>query len=520
MSDQNPYDRVPYTSFAYPRTHPDRLSLVARLCGMRPAPITACRVLELGCASGGNLIPMAFHLPDSEFVGVELASRQVEPGRKSIEALGLPNIRLENASILEVDEGWGSFDYIICHGVYSWVPEPVQDKILSICRDRLAPDGVALVSYNTYPGWHLRESVRRMMLYHARRFDDAQTRTRQSRALIDFVARNTNRESAYGQLLSAELELLSGVGDDYLYHDLLEERNEPLYFHDFVERAVAKELCYLGEAEVTTMFASNLSPEAREKLTGLSSDIVATEQYMDFIRNRTFRSTLLCHSGTDLRRHITPDRIEGFLMASPLGPAPSEHPDDPLSETFAAEGRGRVTTRDPLVKAALRILGQEWPVALPFDELLRRTLSVLASAGDGPDPREAGQSLLPELLHCFASQLVDLRVWQPPIARSVGDRPRTSALIRHQVESSDSVTTQLHAAAHLDPLVKHLVPLLDGTRSRSDLVTALARLAEERVLQVDGDGEPITDRARLEVVMREVLGKVLQQMRSNALLEA
>jgi cyclopropane fatty-acyl-phospholipid synthase-like methyltransferase len=125
------------------------MNLVAHLCGMRPVPITGCRVLELGCASGGNLIPMAFHLPESEFVGVEIASRQIEPGRKSIEALGLSNIRLENAGILDVDESWGSFGDIICHGVYCWVPTEVQQKILSICRDRLARDGVALISYNT-----------------------------------------------------------------------------------------------------------------------------------------------------------------------------------------------------------------------------------------------------------------------------------------------------------------------------------------------------------------------------------
>jgi methyltransferase-like protein/SAM-dependent methyltransferase len=520
MTEATPYDLVPYTSFPYPRTHPDRMNLVARLCGMNPAPITACRVLELGCASGGNLIPMAFHLPSSEFVGVEIASRQIEPGHKSIEALGLTNIRIENASILEVDASWGIFDYIICHGVYSWVPAEVQEKILSICRDRLAREGVALVSYNTYPGWHLRESMRHMMLYHSRRFDDAATRTHQSRALLDFVARNTSPESPYGSLLNSEIELLAGVGDDYLYHDLLEERNEPVYFHHFIERAVEKKLSYLGEADVTMMLASNLSPEVSEKLSGLASDIIATEQYMDFIRNRSFRYTLLCHSGTALRRNITPEATLPFSIASPVGPTPSENPDDPLSETFSAEGRGTITTSEPLVKAALRILGEAWPVALPFDDLFQRARSVVAPAGEGPDDRQARETLLSELLQCFANQLTDLRGWQAPMARRVSAAPRVSALARHQVRSSASVTSQLHAASHLDPFAMQLIPLLDGTRSHSELASALAQRAEDRVLRVDADGEPITDRDQLESVMREVLGKVLQQMRSNALLEA
>ncbi|MCD4811464.1 hypothetical protein K8R14_02560, partial [bacterium] len=63
------YDEVPYESQSFPQSHPDRLAMLARLFGLSPAPVTQCRVLELGCAGGGNLIPMAFHLPDSEFVG-------------------------------------------------------------------------------------------------------------------------------------------------------------------------------------------------------------------------------------------------------------------------------------------------------------------------------------------------------------------------------------------------------------------------------------------------------------------
>jgi methyltransferase-like protein len=400
------------------------------------------------------------------------------------------------------------------------VSREIQDKILSICSERLAPQGVACVSYNTYPGWHQREAVRHMMLYHSRRFSDAATRTRQSRALIDFLVRSSTRESPYRMLLEEERQLLERVGDDYLYHDLLEEVNEPLYFHHFVERAATKSLTYLGEAEFHTMIASNFPDEVREKLAGVSSDIVATEQYMDFIRNRSFRSTLLCHAGTALERHIPPDAITPFLMAAPLGPAPSQAPDDPLTETFSHPQRGTVTTSDPLVKAALRILGEHWPIALPFAELRQRTLRVVAAGGDGPDEDETTRVLLPELLQCFSSHLVDLRGWQPPIARVVSERPRASALVRHQAAAGWSVTSQIHSVAHLDPIAKHLSPLLDGTRTRPELVDALVRLAESRVLEVDADDRPITDRARLQVVLRGLVDKVLRQMRANALLEA
>jgi len=89
---------------------------------MIPAPVTKCRVLELGCASGGNLIPMAFNLPESEFIGVDFSAKEVEMGNKIIKDLNLKNIRLEQLSIMDIDETFGKFDYIICHDVYSSVP--------------------------------------------------------------------------------------------------------------------------------------------------------------------------------------------------------------------------------------------------------------------------------------------------------------------------------------------------------------------------------------------------------------
>src|SRR5262249_30408638 len=161
------YDEVPYSSKPFPQTHPDNLATVATLFGMTPPPVERCRVLELGCAAGGNLLPLAAALPGSRFVGIDLSRRQIDDGRPGREALGLRNFRLRHRSILDVGADFGQFDYILCHGVYSWVPAPVQDKILEVCAGHLAPNGVAYVSYNTYPGWHIPGAVRAMMRYHA-----------------------------------------------------------------------------------------------------------------------------------------------------------------------------------------------------------------------------------------------------------------------------------------------------------------------------------------------------------------
>jgi SAM-dependent methyltransferase len=184
------YDEVPYLKSAFPQTHPDRLATLARLFGLAPPDLETCRVLELGCASGDNLIPMALGLPNARFLGIDSSIRQIQHGRQTIDALGLTNIELRHASIADVTAADGRFDYIVCHGVYSWVPEPIREAILQICRDNLVSEGVAYVSYNTLPGWRVRGMIRDMMIYHSDQFEGAAERLQQARALLDFLAQS------------------------------------------------------------------------------------------------------------------------------------------------------------------------------------------------------------------------------------------------------------------------------------------------------------------------------------------
>src|SRR5260370_37085826 len=144
---QSTYEEIPYSSNPFSYTHPDNLATVGMLMGMTPPSVERCRVLELGCAGGGNLIPMALALPESQFLGIDLSPRQIAMGQEVIDTLGLTNIKLRSMSIMDVKDDDGPYDYIICHGVYSWVPAEVQDKILTICNRNLGPTGVAYVSY-------------------------------------------------------------------------------------------------------------------------------------------------------------------------------------------------------------------------------------------------------------------------------------------------------------------------------------------------------------------------------------
>ena len=164
----NAYDEMPYPGTAQAESHPDRLATLAFLHGMTPASPDRCRVLELGCSDGGNLIPMAYALPDSQFLGLDSSAREIATGQQRIANYGLANVALRQVNILDVGPELGQFDYILACGVYSWLPAEVQDKLLQLCQQLLAPQGVAYVNYNTYPGWFLRGMARAIMLHHTR----------------------------------------------------------------------------------------------------------------------------------------------------------------------------------------------------------------------------------------------------------------------------------------------------------------------------------------------------------------
>ncbi|HEY4640344.1 MAG TPA: class I SAM-dependent methyltransferase [Thermoanaerobaculia bacterium] len=279
------YERAPYDSRPQPQTHPRNLATLAFLRGIDTAPATRCRVLELGCNDGSNLIAMANDLPDSTFVGVDL----VAPARKEA------NVELRAMSIMDVDASFGRFDFIICHGVYSWVPRDVQEKILAICRAHLAPDGIAYVSYNTYPGWHFRGMLRDLVRVHAR--GDAEEALQRSRDLVQFLlAVNHGSQHPYvGYLQNAATLLENAVSPGYFVHEYLESINEPLLFRDFAARASQHGLQYVCEADAASPDIDFFHPAVAEKLRSYSNDRIALEQYMDFMIDRTFRRTLLTH---------------------------------------------------------------------------------------------------------------------------------------------------------------------------------------------------------------------------------
>ena len=469
MSDpSDPYGEISYGSSAYPQSHPDNLAVIATLFGMQPRPLDTARVLEIGCAGGGNLLPLAAAWPGSQFVGIDLSPRHIEEAQAGVAALQLTNITFHAMSLEDVGSAFGSFDYIIAHGVYSWVTAPVQDQLMALCARLLTPMGVAYLSFNTLPGSAARTTLREMVKFHTRRATCLPERVRQARAFFAFLeAALKDRDDAYARSLREELSQIAGLDDYYIAHEHLEETNDPCYFHEFIDHAQRHGLQFLGEAEIQSMSTAGFPVSVQAGLREMASRVEEAEQYGDFVRNRAFRQTLLCRPEIELKRAISPDLVQRFQFASSLQPMQEE---GGAGTRFAHQFRdedGRVMeVRDALARAALLELQAVWPVAVAFDELLER-----ASVGAGV-PTGPGSAVIlgNTLLKCYSiSRGMEFQLCPRGFYPAVSDFPMASPLARWQASRGFRVTNQRHENVLLGPTEKALLERLDGGQNRLDL---------------------------------------------------
>ncbi len=444
------YDEVPYVFYCFPETHPRRLHAAAHLLGLEtPAP-AECRVLELGCAVGGNIVPMAHSLPDAKLVGIDLVASQIETAKEFAAASGVENLDLRAANITEVTPEWGKFDYIIAHGVFSWVPHDVAEKVLKICAEQLTASGLAYISFNTYPGWHVRMWARDAMRFHAERVRDPIEKARAGRDFVLALARAPFTSA----LLGSEAQWLQGKAETYLIHEYFEGLNHPFYFRDFAARIAKHGLQYLGDALQNGMVAAESWAPFKSWMQANQDDLVRQEQYVDFVGNREFRRALIC------RGNMTVDRT---LM---LARAETMHAVAFLPQSAEGNGMSRFThvRGDVVIGAgplhdALVTISRRFPHAISVEE-------VIAAAG------QHRATLLRELLSCWRKGILELYV-EPPAVPAPSDKPRTSRVVRYLAAHKQPPINQRHGSVPVDEAARRFLGLLDGTRTRNQLANEL-----------------------------------------------
>jgi methyltransferase-like protein len=493
------YDAVPYDSDAFPQSAPGNLAAIAHLFGLDAPEVPNARVLEIGCAVGGNLIPFAAAHPQAHVVGIDLSQVHIDLARRNVEALGLKNLELLQGDVASMDLApLGQFDFIICHGVYSWVPDNVQEAILAASHDSLAPEGVAYLSYNIYPGWKAKEIVRDAMLLRGGGKGTVDEKLGFARGMIDFLEGVAPADSVLAKAL-AEYRAIAKISRDYyLVHEYLETFNAPCYFLEMLECAKEHDLAYLADATPSTMFAHNYGDNiARPLLNECGHSQVLLEQYLDFVINRAFRQSLFVHAerAPQIRYQLDRSRLGRLHFASFVPPVDGESRLDDSSQAFGEAGGPTLVTQNPAAKAALEELTARWPSTLSRQELQDAVQARLGAAGIEPaaNPQEAVDELLGFLI---ARGQVRYRL-DPVLLEPLSTPPRLDEPVRRMAElargNANARTFNIwHETLTLSPVDGHLMPLLDGTRDRDALVEALLEFDREDLIRFERDGQRLT----------------------------
>ena len=478
------YDELPYDSLPLPETQPDFLAAVARLHGFESPDPRRARILELGCAQGGNLIPLAWRWPESECVGVELSRVQAEAGADFIRRLGLHNVRIVHGDLTALPANFGEFDYIIAHGVFSWVPPAVQQALLDLCRRHLSSHGVAYISFNVAAGWQHLQPLRKALIERTTADFPAPARFEQAlRVLGELEAEWTD------PVLLKEITYLKSAAPSYLFHEYLAEFNVPMGFAEFAAQIEAHDLRYIGEAGprrvvVELEHAWGLIPES---MAGRWLDAEVALDEADVTR---FRRALIARADAPCAQPPQIQALSGLAFYADLRCDDEIDLEDACEQTFSNPAGNRYSVACPAMKAGVMILSTIYPDALTYSDLLVAARQVMADYGVSESVDES--AFREALFQLVMTHGVMPSVGLDSYVNEPGERPRAHALARLQAGSPGWVVSGArHVALDLDEPGRILLGLLDG----SSTIDELAAILRDRLADAGWDGSPEAVRA-------------------------
>jgi len=444
------YDIVRYPSWPVSNTHPSRIAAYAKLLGHSFKPFETSRVLEIGCGDGLNLMSMAMGAPQATFVGLDLAEAPIAYGRALAEAAKITNVTLFAQDVTKAGKDLGTFDYIIAHGVYAWVPEFVREAIMRLIGDVLAPDGIAFVSYNVEPGCKMRQILRDLMLSRMQGTEEPQERIAHAHDTLKTYIEIWDDEDPFQKALKTEAQDILERVPSLLFHDELGPSYDPQKLSNVVERAKLNGLEYLCDMRPRDMATMFSSPQPMT-----TEDWVHVEQSHDFAEMRRFRQSLFCRAETSIDRGLDAARLSDLWATASLTlVSQGEH------FVFKTANDNEFETGDPQLADFLSQLGAAFPLSVSC--LPTRDNPILAKA----------------LLALFAKGIIEFVTAPLPLGDAPNDFPLVSPLARVQIERGERVLASLrHKPLRLeDEQARQLFCLLDGTQSRYDLIKTTSEL--------------------------------------------
>jgi SAM-dependent methyltransferase len=429
-------------------------------------------VLELGCAEGMNLLPLAERLPGSEFVGVDFSPAHVRVAEEARAAAGIGNAHFVCADLRSYEPEAGAFDYVIAHGVYSWVSAEVRERLLALCARALAPDGVAYVSYNVHPAWGVIGGLRAMLRAELAGVADPVAHV--ARLLPVLERAFAGQTTPYAALMRELLADLCARPPELLFHDELEEVCDPVTFLEFNAHAGRHGLHYLAEAHFASMPLDHLPLPAQQALSELAPDFFRGQQFLDLLGNRRFRNSLLTRRAAPAERVTDPSVVSECALGLHLRPVDGLidlSPGVPLR--LAGRHGFQLSVSAPVQKAFFAALCEVAPARVSFAEALAQAARLLSQAAQPATP-EAGP-LAAGIAKLFAIDQCDLLLAGDGDWLHLSRDPKPSPLMRHQACAGLHITNRWHEVVELSGDDRHWVAGEVSTASEAALVrTGLA----------------------------------------------
>jgi ubiquinone/menaquinone biosynthesis C-methylase UbiE/methyltransferase-like protein len=369
-----------------------RFHMLGQLFGLDTCSPNSSRVLELGCSAGSNLIAHALMFPNSQFLGIDFDSQAIAVAKQRCHELGLRNCTFEEADLTEFDFKSESFDYIICHGLYSWTAPTISSAILEIIGSRLKNNGLAYLSYNTIPGWNTRQKVRELILPL---IDRNQSATDQSRQAVEQLNQLLGQKSPSTQFedmaLAEEVNNILSLAPGLIYHELLAEHSRAFPFSEACQNFKENNLQYVFEANLRRNVVDWPNYAAADRLKWQEHHL-ALEQNSDQRLNRSFRGSLLCRkddavSLPDFKKLLSAAYLRCALVPNEAADFFSDQPC-----TFQTPDAGSIKIHNNFNKALLRQLHQCWPESMSYTDLMQLAQLHLGPL-EGADMREANREL-------------------------------------------------------------------------------------------------------------------------------
>lgn len=519
----NEYDKVPYTSYPFDVCAPEFLKTRAILFGLNPPELSTARILDIGSASGGNVIRFASLYLDSYTLGIDLSEVQIERGQKKIAEMGLQNIELKAMSVMDLDESYGKFDYIICYGVFSWVPDSVKDKILEVTKTLLTNNGLALISYNTFPGWNQVNTVREMMMYHSKGIQDDVNKFIQAKYMLGFINESLqNDQTPYAKFMLEAADYMADKDDDYIWHEYLGTENTPMYFYQFIKKIRNVGLEYVCDAALLLMYTGTLPANVREKFSRINN-IVDTEQYLDFINNTQFRSSILCHNGMSINRNIPLERLKLFYIVAPfLVPVERETPgiylhNEPISFYCNKENNElQINIKTKAGKAVFYVLAENPGNPLTVDEIVE-----LASKKVPDVPLEQiEKDFMQTLGHMIFLGYLKIFADKPIFTYKISDKPEISRIAAMNVNFHDKqkihwVINQINEPVGFESHYVYILNLLDGKHSVAEIRNDIFEKLKTGEIVASNDDKRIENEKILGNLADSLVREFLNRLRTN-----